>query len=149
MDDAELLVRIEQVIRPLLESEAFELVELNLGGSRRRRRLCVFADRPGGITLDECARLNRMIGGALEAEDPIEGSYVLEVSSPGLDRLLKTERDFARSTGRKVRVILSSGAVHVGILKACFEEAILLDVSGTSLKLERGAIAKANLEVEF
>lgn len=149
MDDAELLERIEQVIRPLLESEAFELVELNLGGGRRRRRLRIFVDRPGGITVDECARLNRMIGYALEAEDPIEGSYVLEVSSPGLDRLLKTERDFARSTGRKVRVILSSGVVHVGVLKACLEDAILLDVSGESLKLDRGAIAKTNLEVEF
>lgn len=149
MDDAEVLERLEQVIRPLLESEHFELVELSLGGGRRRRRLCVFADRPGGITVDECARLNRMIGHALDAEDPIEGSYVLEVSSPGLDRLLKTERDFARSTGQKVRVILATGAVHVGVLKACSEGTVVLDISGEPLSLDRSAIAKANLEVEF
>lgn len=149
MDDAEIVERIEQVIRPLLESEAVELVDLNLGGSRRRRLLRVFVDRLGGITLDDCARLNRMIGNALDVEDPIEGSYVLEVSSPGLDRLLKTERDYARSTGRKVRVILLSGATYVGILKACFEDSIVLDVSGEALKLHLGSIAKANLEVEF
>ena len=80
MDDAEVVERIERVICPLLESEEVELVDINLGGNQRRRTLRVFVDRPGRITLDECARLNRMIGNILEIEDPIEGSYILEVS---------------------------------------------------------------------
>ncbi len=149
MVDAEVIGRLEGLIRPLLEMEGAELVEIVLGGGRRRRMLRLFVDRPGGITVDECARLNRLIGGALDIEDPIEGAYVLEVSSPGLDRALKTDRDFARSAGRKVRVILSNGATHVGVLRGALGEAILLEVAGEVMKLDRERIAKANLEVEF
>ncbi len=149
MDDAEVVERIERVIRPLLESEEVELVDLNLGGNQRRRTLRVFVDRPGRITLDECARLNRMIGNVMDLEDPIEGSYILEVSSPGLDRLLKKEKDYLRSLGRKVKIILSTGALHTGFLKACDQRSISLDVEGEILILERGSIAKAKLEVEF
>ena len=149
MEDAEVIGHLEGLIHPLLEMEGAELVEIVLGGGRRRRMLRVFVDRPGGITVDECARLNRLIGGALDIEDLIEGSYVLEVSSPGLDRVLKTDRDFARSAGRKVRVILSSGVTHIGVLRGALGEAILLEVAGEVVKLDRQLIAKANLEVEF
>ncbi len=149
MDDAEVVERIERVICPLLESEEVELVDLNLGGNQRRRTLRVFVDRPGRITLDECARLNRMIGNILDLEDPIEGSYILEVSSPGLDRPLKREKDYLRSLGKKVKIILSTGVLHTGFLKACDQRSISLDVGGEILTLERGSIAKAKLEVEF
>ena len=149
MENAQLLDDVEGVVRPLVESEDVELVELVLGGGRGRRFVRVFVDRPGGITVDECARLNRLIGAALDAEDPTEGSCVLEASSPGLDRLLKTERDFSRSSGRKVRVILSSGATYVGVLKACLGESIILDLPDGPMQLDRESIAKANLEVDL
>lgn len=149
MADAEVIERLEGIIRPLLEREGAELVDITLGGGKRRRALRIYADRPGGITIDECARLNRLIGGMLDAEDPLEGSYVLEVSSPGLDRVLKTDRDFGRSVGQKIRIILSTGAVHVGILRGAAGDTILLEVGGKAVSFDRKSIAKANLEVDF
>jgi ribosome maturation factor RimP len=149
MEEKDLTGHLERLIGPLLDREGIELVELELAGSKRRRILRIYVDRPGGITVDECARANRIIGEVLDIEDPIEGSYTLEVSSPGLDRDLKSDRDFHRSTGRKVRVILSSGVTHTGILRALLGDSILLDVAGETRRLERDAIARTHLEVEF
>lgn len=149
MADTEVIAQLEGIVGPLLEREGAELVELALGGGRRRRALRVYVDRPGGITIDECARLNRLIGELLEAEDPIEGSYVLEVSSPGLDRALKTDRDFGRSVGQKVRVILSTGAVHVGLLRGVPGDTVLLEMGGKTVSFDRHTIARANLDVDF
>lgn len=149
MEDVAVIGRLEGIIRPLLEGEGAELVEITLGGGRRRRFLRVYVDRPGGITIDECARLNRLIGGTLDIEDPIDGSYLLEVSSPGLDRLLKTDRDFNRHAGQKIRVILTSGVTHIGLLRGTLGGTVLLEVNGSPVHLPQDQIAKANLEVEF
>lgn len=149
MDEAEIIGRLEKIIRAVAESEGADLVELTLSGGRRRRMLRVFVDRPGGITVDECARLNRLIGAVLDVEDLIDGPYVLEVSSPGLDRPLKTDRDFERSTGCKVRVILATGATHTGVLRGVVGDTVVLEVAEETLALDRHSIAKANLEIEF
>jgi ribosome maturation factor RimP len=103
---------VVEIVEPLLQTQGFELVELQLQQRKGQWLIRVFADAEGGISLDDCRRLNRDIGQAFDAEDVIATSYVLEVSSPGLDRPLRTARDFQRQRQRMVTVFLKSP--HMG-----------------------------------
>src|SRR5438034_3365224 len=84
------------IVEPLLQTQGFELVELQLQQRKGQWLVRVFADAEGGISLADCRKLSLEIGQVLDAEDLIAASYVLEVSSPGLDRPLHTARDFQR-----------------------------------------------------
>jgi len=160
--DMELLASLEKLIEPIVADYALELVDLELKGDGRRQVLRVFIDKTGGVTLDDCAEVSREISALFEVEDPIEGAYVLEVSSPGLDRPLKKLRDFERSAGKLVKLrthelLDPDGRGHQR--KTFVGE--LLGVDGTQIKLRqtdrRGgeiaidfeAVAKANLELDF
>jgi ribosome maturation factor RimP len=103
---------IVEMVQPLLQMQGFELVELQLQQRKGQWFIRVFADAEGGISLEDCQRLSRDIGQAFDAEDLIATSYVLEVSSPGLDRPLRTARDFQRQCQRMVTVFLNSA--HMG-----------------------------------
>jgi ribosome maturation factor RimP len=98
---------IQQLIEPLLEQEGFDLIEIKLSRYRKNYRLQIFVDSDHGVTLDECAFLSRLVGTALDTEDVIESRYVLELSSPGLDRPLLNQRDFKRRIGRTIEIALS------------------------------------------
>src|SRR5499433_3296807 len=99
---------VVDLVEPLLQMQGFELVELQLQQRRGQWLVRVFADAEGGISLEDCRRLSLEIGQVLDAEDFIATSYVLEVSSPGLDRPLRTARDFQRQHQRMVMVFLNS-----------------------------------------
>jgi len=103
---------IAEIVEPLLQMQGFDLVELQLQQRKGQWLIRVFADAEGGISLEDCQRLSRDIGQAFDAEDLIATSYVLEVSSPGLDRPLRTTRDFQRQRQRMVTVFLNSP--HMG-----------------------------------
>ena len=141
---------LRELIEPLLERENVELVDLKLGG----RRLTVFIDKDGGIGVDDCARMNRAIGDLLDVEDPMAGRYLLEVSSPGLDRPLRTPRDFGRSVGRKVMITRHEReGVHqepvTGIIQGCGDGAVALKVEDRIVEITLEDIATAQLTVEF
>ncbi len=93
------------LIEPIAEGEGFDLVEIKLARFKRSYRVQVFIDIAGGITIAHCARLSSLIGTALEVADLIPGPYVLEVSSPGLDRPLRSAREFERKIGQRVRIV--------------------------------------------
>lgn len=95
---------IEQLIEPIIREEGFELIEIKLSRFKNNYRLQIFADSDKGITLDECAHLSRLTGAALDMSDVFESKYILELSSPGLDRPMHTERDFRRRIGEEVRI---------------------------------------------
>ena len=100
--------RIERSVTEVIEREGFELVELAVLDRGHKALVRVFADRPtGGISIDECARLSRKLSDCFDLENVFERAYVLEVSSPGLDRPLVTRRDFERKVGREVRIWFS------------------------------------------
>jgi ribosome maturation factor RimP len=95
------------VIEPVAGAHALEVVDASFARGRGRGRLEVVVDTPSGdgrVTIDECARFSREIGHALDAAGAIEGPYLLEVCSPGVDRCLAREKDFERVVGRKVEV---------------------------------------------
>jgi len=101
-----LVQNITDVIEPLLQAQGFEIVELQLRQRKGSWLVRVFVDVEGGISLDDCRTLSLEIGQVLDAEDLIPESYVLEVSSPGLDRPLRTPRDFRRQCHHMVTIFL-------------------------------------------
>ena len=123
--------RIEQAVQEVIEKEGFELVELAVSDRGHKTLVRVYADRPrGGITIEECARLSQKLSDWFDLENVFERAYILEVSSPGLDRPLVSRRDFERKIGRAVRVWFTENG---GTREAAGE---LLDVGDDGLLLQ-------------
>src|SRR2546423_5293931 len=99
----EILEKVRQLAAPLAAQEGLELVDVEIGGGHGRQTLRLFIDRPGGVSLDDCTSVSRALSTALDVEDPIQGAYDLEVSSPGLDRPLPTPEHFENYAGEKIR----------------------------------------------
>jgi len=98
--DQEIAQRVTRLVEPILEEGSLELVDLEFKPSGRRWSLKVFIDKEGGVTIADCEHVSRELGRILDVEDFIEPSYILEVSSPGLTRALRGEKDFERFKGR-------------------------------------------------
>lgn len=96
---------LTRVVEPLVTAEGFDLIEIKLARFKRSYRVQVFVDIDGGVTIDHCAHLSGVIGAALDVVDMIAGAYILEVSSPGLDRPLRSARDFRRKLGSRVEIL--------------------------------------------
>jgi ribosome maturation factor RimP len=97
--------RLEELIEPIAAALGFELVRVRMSGGAARPTLQVMAERPDRtMDVDDCARLSRAISDAFEANDPISGEYVLEVSSPGIDRPLTRAKDFEAYAGHVARI---------------------------------------------
>ncbi|ADD02455.1 protein of unknown function DUF150 [Thermoanaerobacter mathranii subsp. mathranii str. A3] len=104
--------KIEQIakdlVTPILEKNNFELVDVEYKKEGNNWYLRVYIDKEGGITLDDCQLVSEYLSDRLDEVDPIEHSYILEVSSPGLDRPLKKPRDFERNIGKEIEISLYS-----------------------------------------
>jgi ribosome maturation factor RimP len=151
---AAIISRLEELIQPLVESQGADLVELQYGMPKRGRGvLRLFVDRTGGISIEELARINRMVGGLLEVHDVIPGSYTLEVSSPGLTRALKTPKDYQRYVGRLVRVTTRSPwegrQVHSGILQGLEDDQVSLKEGESVVSIPLSEIARARLDIDL
>lgn len=98
--------KVAQLVEPVISEMGIELVGVEVNRNGKNAELTIFIDKEGGVFLEDCENVSRRIDEIVEAADPIEESYVLCVSSPGLDRPLKTKRDFEKSVGKKVDVKL-------------------------------------------
>ena len=106
MDDSQ-TVRIQELVEPILAEHNMERVELTCRPQGRQLLVRLLVDRVGGVTIRQCARVNQLIGQALDAANLIDGSYTIEVSSPGLDRPLVSRRDFERALGEDIHMTVS------------------------------------------
>lgn len=98
---------IARLVAPSLEATGYDLVRVKLTGGRHRPRLQVMAERSGGgMSVDDCSKVSRLVSAVLDVEDPIEGAYDLEVSSPGIDRPLVRRADYERYAGHEVKIEL-------------------------------------------
>lgn len=151
--------RVTGIAEPLLASLGIELVELEYKRYGRTMVLRLFIDKPGGITLDDCADVSRELSQVLDVEDFIREHYTLEVSSPGLDRPLKKEDDYRRYMGRIVKIrtfeLLPDAAgnkrkTFLGTLSGLEDGVVKLQLTeGQAAELPLAKIAKANLEFEI
>ena len=146
--------RTEKLLGPILEENHFELVDVEYvkeGGSWYLR---AYIYKPGGITVDDSESVNRALGDLLDEEDFIEDSYILEISSPGLGRPLKKERDFARSLGEEVEIrtyrMVNKQKEFRGILKAYDKDTVTIEEEeGQDQIFERENIALIRLAFDF
>ncbi len=141
--------KIKAIIEPTVEAMGFELVRVTYGGAQRPK-LQVMAERPDGtMTVDDCADLSHELSALLDVEDPISGEYILEVSSPGLDRPLTRLKDFERWKGFEARIELESpldGRRRFrGILMGLEDGVIVLRVEGQVVRLDFEKVHKAKL----
>lgn len=143
--------KLDLLVQQACEVANVELVELDIFQAGNRKIVRLFIDCEGGVTVDHCAKCSRTLGDSLELEDIFPEAFTLEVSSPGLDRPLKSTRDFERNLGRLLRVTLGKGKPVSGILNAVDEEALVLKVKGSSedLRLVRAEILTAKVDVQI
>jgi len=128
------------------ERAGVDLIEKDLFSAGKRKILRIFIDKDGGVDVENCAKVSRCLSEELDKEenlDIIEGAYTVEVSSPGLDRPLKTKRDFERNLGKKLRVQCDGKAIK-GILKSVGDTSITLDTA-TCIQMSEILTAKVQL----
>jgi ribosome maturation factor RimP len=120
--------RIRSLAEPVLARHDAELVELQVKeGPVSLVR--IVADRPSGIDLDTCAKVSAELSRMLDVDDPIEGRYTLEVSSPGVNRPLETADDFARNMGRRVKIVLEDSQLE-GTIEEVGADAVTVRLGG-------------------
>ncbi len=140
------------LLEPVVAGLGYELWELEYSAGRGNGLLRLYIDATAGITLDDCERVSRAVSERLDAEDPIPGQYTLEVSSPGLERPLRTAAQFARYVGETVYVEtvqpVDGRRRFKGALCAAGAETIEVDVDGRRWTLPVSGIRKAHLAPE-
>jgi len=139
---------------PYVRDAGFDLIEVQFGREQRGMVLRLFIDRPegggsGGINVDDCERVSRDVSAALDVADKIPQAYQLEVSSPGLDRPLRRERDFARFVGESARIRLTEGVEgrrnFTGTIRGAKDGRVEIACDGRSYEIPVDDITRANL----
>ena len=146
-------LELEELAETLVISEGMELVDLEYRRQGPRWVLRLFIDKEGGVTVDDCANISRQLGDLLDAKDIVPQTYVLEVSSPGLNRPIKKKEDFRRFAGRKVQLRLVSPLEGrrkiVGDLVGIENEKVIVTAAEGRCSIALEDIDRANLVYEF
>jgi ribosome maturation factor RimP len=145
--------RVVDLAQSLMDDMAFELVDVAFASDRGRWVLRVYIDKEGGVTLDDCAQVSRELGTLVEVNEIIDHPYTLEVSSPGLDRPLKKEKDFQRAVGMKIKLKtiapIDGQKKFVGQLQEVLDGGLILLVENKRISVSMADIERANLVYEF
>lgn len=153
MKRTEIVARTEELAQPIIEENDFELVDVEYVKEGANWYLRVYADKEGGITIDDCVLISRALEQKLDEEDFIKDPYILEVSSPGLGRQLRKEKDFQRSLGEKVECrlykALDGQKEFGGVLKDFTEETVTLAADSGDIVIDRSDIAAIRLAIDF
>ena len=144
----------EELLLPIIERNGFELVDVEYVKEAGTWYLRAYIDKPGGITVDDCEVVSRAFSDILDVKDYIEDTYIFEVSSPGLGRPLKKEKDFARSIGEEVEIrtyrAIDRQKEFIGILVEYDKDTVTIEYEDeTTQKFERNDIALIRLALHF
>lgn len=154
MDIKEIETKVRELIEPVVNSLGIRLDYVEIAKMRGEMLLRVFIEKEGGVTIDDCESVSREVEAVLDVEDPIPSSYVLEVSSPGLDRPLRNPEDFKKYSGRTARVItntpLQNQTFFVGDIEIAGDDEVVLLLQGDKrVTIPFKIISKARLEVKI
>lgn len=142
--------RLVEMLAPVVAGAGLDLEDLEIVPAGRRRLLRVVVDRDGGVSLDDVAEVSQGVSTALDSSEAMgSGAYVLEVTSPGVDRPLTLPRHWRRAAGRLVKVATDDGAEVTGRVLSAADDSVVLDVDGDERRLEFAAIGKGKVQVEF
>lgn len=144
---------IKKIVQPVLDVEGAELVGLIYRREAGRYVLRLLVDKAGGISLDDCTRINRTLSDIFDKTDLIRQSFVLEVNSPGLDRPMAERRDFQKNIGNNIKLIAKNekGTTDtlIGRLKSVKDDGIILDIKGSESQILFENIIKAKMEINL
>lgn len=150
MDIKRIIGVVEELAKPIVDSFGLELFDVEFVKENNEWFLRIFIDSEDGITIDDCTNVSRKLSDKLDELDPINVSYYLEVSSPGINRPLKTERDFERYIDHKIKVKLYEAVngkkVLKGVLKSFSDGKLILACDDKEFEIDKNKIALANLD---
>ena len=153
MGKAPVTQSVTELIEPGLLADGLELVDIEFKKEGKNWILRIYIDREGGVTLADCQKVSRLAGDLIEVEEVIEPVYTLEVSSPGLNRVLKKEKDFLKYSGKKIYVQchapMDGRKKFTGILTGFIDQLIHLEMDGQHYTIPLNLVAKANLVIEI
>ena len=138
--------RTEELLTPIAQEDGYEIVDVEYVREGGNRFLRAYVDKPGGITVDDCEAVSRVLSDRLDEEDFIEESYILEVSSPGLGRPLKKEKDYIRNMDELIEIRtyrpIDKQKEFLGVLKAYDDDTVTIEEEdGSQRVFERSMIA--------
>ncbi len=146
--------KTEELLMPIMEEHQFELVDVEYVKEGSNWYLRAYIDKEGGITVDDCELVSRRMSALLDEEDYIEESYIFEVSSPGLGRPLKKEKDYVRSVGKELEIrtyrAINKEKEFYGILKSFDDSTVTIELDGgTEMTFVKSDIALIRLAFDF
>ncbi len=145
--------KTEELVQPIVDEHGFELVDVEYVKEAGEWYLRAYIDKPGGITIDDCEVVSRRLSDLLDEKDFIKDAYILEVSSPGLGRPLKKDKDFKRSIGQDVEIktykAIDKQKEFTGALKGFDEETVTIECDGSEMTFNRKDIALIRLAFDF
>jgi ribosome maturation factor RimP len=139
-------IALEEVIAPVVQGLGYTFVGLQYLPQGGHSVLRVYVDKPGGIDIDECARISRQIDAVMEVRAPIQGRYTLEVSSPGLDRLLFTPTQFFEQRGKMVSIRIAAPIEGRRNFKGILES---VEPEGVTLRMEDNSVNSDTVKLAF
>ena len=145
---------VYEIVKPYADELGFEVIDVEFTARKDSdNELIVYIDKPGGVDLDDCEKLSRAIDEPMDIADPIPDKYILCVSSPGIDRPLKNDRDLERSLGAEVDLKLykkQNGAKEfVGILESYDSETVTFNIKNQPMTVNKSDIALIRLHISF
>lgn len=153
MNRKELMKRLNVMCDELSQNLNYDLVDVEYVKEYGSYYLRVYIDKDGGVNLDDCQKMSELLSERLDKEDPIETAYYLEVSSPGLDRPLKTDKDLQRNLGKEIEISLykplDNRKKYEGILKKFTEDKITIEVNENLIEIARDVISVIKLALKF
>ncbi len=144
---------VTELVSPVVENLNYELVDVEYVKEGANWYLRIYIDKPGGISIDDCQAVSEQVSDLLDKNDPIDQSYYLEVSSPGLDRPLKTEKDFTKYKGELVEVKvfqpIDGKKIFEGELVGLKDNFVVINQEGHDVQFEREKVAVVKRVIKF
>ena len=149
----ETIDRVKEIAKDYIAQHDIEVVDITFRRESQGLVLRILADKPQGIRVSECEEFNKFLSEALDKEDVIQDRYILEISSPGLDKPIKTDRDFERAMGKGLEIttyeMIDGRKTHEGFFLGMDKDNIIIESDGVSTVIPKERIALARLKIEF
>ncbi len=154
MENRSVEARIKEIAIKSAADCGVEFVHLEIAGTKRNQVVRIFADKDGGITIEDCSNVSRSVEAAMDADDFMPAAYVLEVSSPGLDRELYSLSDFEKFAGKLAKLKMADGfdgpkALNGRIVRVDEDSIVFNDRTAGELAFTYASVAKANLKIDI
>lgn len=149
-----IMQKLIEILKPVVEDIGYELFDIAYSRGKARAMLRIYIEKEGGITIDDCEKVSREVGAILDLEDIIHSSYILEVSSPGIDRPIRSPEEFKKAIGKKVRIVtaepVGKDSFFLGKVSDSSNEDIeLILTQDKRIRIPYKNISQAKLEIEF